>query len=217
MKSLVYGVGVNDANYVVRPSINGRQVVCFYYRTWQHMLERCYSEKYQLKRPTYVGCSVCEDWHYFLLFRSWMQKQNWQGNHLDKDIILAGNRTYSPSTCAFVSIEVNNLLNRNEKTRGSLPIGVTKSKGGRYISLLRVNNDLKYLGTFTNQIDASVMYLMEKYKNIILQSALCGDINISNGLIRHAEIITSKLREIKMTDLPRELQEQFDKIFGSKK
>lgn len=72
MKKLVYGVGINDANYVVKPTINGKQQWCSFYQAWTGMLERCYSAKWQAKSPTYIGCMVCEEWHSFMSFRAWM-------------------------------------------------------------------------------------------------------------------------------------------------
>ena len=32
------------------------------------MLERFHDSKYQEKRPTYIGCSVAEEWHNFQIF-----------------------------------------------------------------------------------------------------------------------------------------------------
>ena len=75
---LVYGAGINDADYVVVKlgtiEVNGvrkrkRVWYCPYYRVWTHMLERCYSDKYQDRKPTYKGCSVSEEWLRFSNFR----------------------------------------------------------------------------------------------------------------------------------------------------
>ena len=58
---LVCGVGINDANYVVRKETiileNGERKrlktwICPYYRTWINMLKRCYSAKEQQRCPT---------------------------------------------------------------------------------------------------------------------------------------------------------------------
>ena len=49
-KKLVYGVGINDADYVTRKwetiEVNDKQKqklvwICPYYSVWTHMLERC--------------------------------------------------------------------------------------------------------------------------------------------------------------------------------
>lgn len=83
------------------------------YTTWKRILERCYNKKFQEKHPTYKDATVCEDWYNFQNFAEWMD-ENWkphmEGWHLDKDILLKGNKVYSPETCAFVPAKINSLL-----------------------------------------------------------------------------------------------------------
>ena len=73
---LVYGVGINDVNYVIRiveqlPKTNGKRKEkliwkCPFYSRWASMLERCYSKSLLEKYPSYIGCSVCEEWLIFV-------------------------------------------------------------------------------------------------------------------------------------------------------
>ena len=110
-KRLVYGVGINDADYVVQKwetigYVNGKQKqkliwICPYYSAWKSMLKRCYSSKYQDKRPTYKGCSVSDEWLTFSVFKVWMEKQDWEGKQLDKDLLFEGNKIYSADTCVL--------------------------------------------------------------------------------------------------------------------
>jgi len=58
-KCLVHGFGINDADYAVQPKVNGKQVSCHVYKTWQGMIRRCYSSEWHKRYPTYVGCYVC--------------------------------------------------------------------------------------------------------------------------------------------------------------
>lgn len=89
---LLFGVGINDADYVTQKwetigYVDGKQKkklvwVCPYYRAWANMLKRSYSKSYQEKNPTYLGCSVSEEWNRFLILRSgWKSKigktSNW--------------------------------------------------------------------------------------------------------------------------------------------
>ncbi len=67
------------------------------------MLQRCYSESYLNKRPSYRGCSVCEEWKTFSNFMAWMKNKNMENLELEKDILVPGNKLYSPETCVFVS------------------------------------------------------------------------------------------------------------------
>lgn len=48
--------------------------------------------------------------------------------HLDKDILIKGNKIYSPNTCIFVPQKINSLFTKRNSVRGEYPIGVTYSK-----------------------------------------------------------------------------------------
>lgn len=149
-KSLVHGAGLNDASYPIRSRPAGNKH-CHYYQVWADMLMRCYSEKYQQRQPTYVGCSVCDDWLTFSKFKAWMEKQDWQGKFLDKDLLVNGNKIYSPKTCVFVSRMVNNFLLDRASYSGDFPTGVDfKSDNGKFRA--RCNNPFskksEHLGYF---------------------------------------------------------------------
>lgn len=73
------------------------------YQTWKNMLARCYSVDYQRNNPSYIGCSVCEEWHNFQNFAEWHGSNYRKDLHLDKDMLIDENRVYSPSTCKFVT------------------------------------------------------------------------------------------------------------------
>lgn len=124
MKATVYGVGINDADYPVQPTVSGKKVICQFYQKWQSMMQRCYSEKYKQGKPTYAGCTVCAEWLKFSNFRAWMEAQDWKGKHLDKDLLVSGNKVYSPETCVFVTQQVNSFMNDHASVRGEFPTGV---------------------------------------------------------------------------------------------
>ena len=124
-RRLVYGVGINDADYFINTSVSGSLLRCPFYRVWHSMLLRCYSANFHSKNKTYIGCSVSDDWLIFSNFKCWMIKQNWQGKHLDKDLLVQGNKIYSSKTCIFVSVSINTLLNTRSNTRGKYKIGVS--------------------------------------------------------------------------------------------
>ena len=149
---LLHGVGVSDADYFVTKKENGKQVWrCPYHQTWKSMLMRAYSDKYKQKNPTYQDVTVCEEWHSFMRFRAWMEKQDWEGKELDKDILFEKNKIYSPNTCVFVDGVVNNFLNDQAAARGEWPIGVYwNEQKQKFIS--QCNNpftkEKEYLGLF---------------------------------------------------------------------
>jgi len=126
---LVRGVGINDADYETQKflRVDGKYKsvwLCPYYNKWSHMLLRCYNKKVHEKRPTYIGCSVCDEWLYFSKFKSWMEKQDWESKELDKDLLVKGNKIYSPESCAFINQVTNKFISENENARGELPLGV---------------------------------------------------------------------------------------------
>lgn len=77
------------------------------YKTWSGMLERCYSQLLHDKHPTYIGCTVCDEWHSFQVFTEWFNKSYIDGFQLDKDIKTDGNKIYGPDSCLFVSPKDN--------------------------------------------------------------------------------------------------------------
>ena len=168
---LVYGVGINDADYITNPKIkeNGKWVhlpQCPYYQKWSDMLKRCYSKKSLEKRPTYKGCSVCDEWKYFSKFRAWMEQQKWQGRQLDKDFLVEGGKVYSPSTCVFVPQKVNTFITTRGNKRGDYPLGVSLVKGSRKNPYRAECNDgngvLYYLGLFPTPEQAHRAWLHKK-------------------------------------------------------
>lgn len=184
----VYGVGINDANYAVGPrGPDGKQAWCPYYDTWKGMLERAYSPKLHARRPTYIGVTVCEEWHSFMAFRAWMETQDWQGKHLDKDIIAPGNKVYSPDTCVFVSPALNTLLLDCGAARGENPIGVNWDKRDKkYYSRIKIAGREKYLGRFTCPHEAHMAWRKAKVRVIRDAAREQDDPRIYAGLMRHA-------------------------------
>lgn len=167
MTRLVFGVGINDADYVVKPTVDGKRVWCPFYRVWHNMLERCYSEKYQQRYPTYTGCSVCPEWESFMCFRSWMVGQDYEDKQLDKDLLLPGNKVYSPETCCFVEGWLNNLFIDHAAKRGKWPIGVCFNKQTKkFQANVRINGKRKHLGYFDNPQEAHAAYLKAKKKYV---------------------------------------------------
>lgn len=92
-------------------------------QVWKGMLERCYDPKYQAKKPTYVGCSVSEDWHNFQNFGEWFDNNYIDGYQLDKDKITVGNKTYSESDCCFISGYENVEVSQSKHYKFTSPSG----------------------------------------------------------------------------------------------
>ena len=133
----VRGIGTNDANYEtqVYGLKDGKRAclwVCPYYKTWSTLLKRVTTYK---TKP-----QICEEWLIFSNFKSWMEKQHWEGMELDKDILSSGHQIYSPGTCCFLPHNLNCILKDNASYSKLHPLGVCspKSLTGSKVFLMQV-------------------------------------------------------------------------------
>lgn len=200
---MVFGVGINDADYIlqiVKPDHSARygngkykqKLIwrCPYYQSWKSMLERCYSEKFHQRQPTYKGCVVSEEWKLFSNFRKWMIGQDWEGMHLEKDLLVFGNKVYSPETCVFVTGQVNGFLVESSKRRGDLPLGVVYKKStGKFLS--QCSNPLtgtsEHLGYFYCEFEAHKAWLAKKLEHAYALAAIQTDQRVAIALIERYE------------------------------
>lgn len=151
---LVQGVGVNDADYeVFNRQPDGSIIRCPYYVKWMSMIRRCYSKKVLDRQEYYNGCIVCDEWLTFSKFKEWMQRQDWQGKDLDKDLLFKDNKVYGPDTCTFITRELNSFITDSKKSRGKYKIGVTKEKN-RYVSRISENGKSRMIGRFSTEDQA---------------------------------------------------------------
>lgn len=178
----VYGIGFKGIGVYIS-CINYKETLSN--KTWRSMIERCYSEKSQIKHPTYEKCTVHSDWHNFQIFADWFDKNHIKGWHLDKDVLIKGNTLYSEKTCCYIPHQINCLFKKRNQKDG-IPMGVTKYKG-KYRAFLSKENFLNYLGTFDSQEVAFYNYkkekenyikeIAEKWKGIIAENVYQAMIN----------------------------------------
>lgn len=192
---LVFGVGINDSvsptsKRVEIQKINGKRKqklvwTCPFYSKWKDMLMRCYSDKYKEKHPTYEGCTVCEDWLIFSKFKYWMERQDWEGKHLDKDILVEGNKIYSPETCIFVDHRINCFILDKVSQRGNYPIGVHWSKQNKkFASQISENGKVKSLGFFNTPEEAHLAWRKAKYEQAIILVSELDDSRIIDVILK---------------------------------
>lgn len=182
---LVYGAGVNDADYTVVPEKNGKRVSCQFYQTWRSMLKRCYSSRLHARHPTYIGCTVCDEWLIFSNFKRWMSTQDWQGKQLDKDLLTRGNKLYSPKTCAFVDGMTNSFTEDCGAVRGEWPIGVSfYKKLGKFQAKCRnpFTKKPEHLGYFACQNQAHQAWKKRKHELACQLADLQADECVANAL-----------------------------------
>ena len=158
LKPTVFGVGVIGECLTVDSCGNRLKE----YQVWKGMLERCYSDKFQAKKPTYKGCIVSENFVCYPYFKKWCNKQigfDQVGWHLDKDILSKGNKVYSEDTCCFVPQEINSLLVRSNATRGKYPLGVSYlTRLGMFEASVSLGGRNKRIGRFYNAQEAFYAY-----------------------------------------------------------
>lgn len=169
----VYGVGISGNKYPI--SINNKNTK--EYKAWGHVLERCYSEKYKEKHPTYKNVTCCDEWLYYPNFYEWLHSQEnfekWYNGErwaIDKDILNKNNNIYSSTTCCLVPHNVNGLFTKSNKIRGCLPIGVVE-QNDKFLSFCK--NYLiskkyhKYLGSYNSPEEAFLIY--KTYKEDLIK------------------------------------------------
>ena len=119
---MVYGHGINNIRGWASKSEENKKI----YKTWCHMLERCYDEKYHKKYPTYKNCTVCRRWLLlsnfvddFKLISGYDKEKFMNGElELDKDIKSNGaSKEYSLENCTLISKSEN--IRQATKTRNN--------------------------------------------------------------------------------------------------
>ena len=166
----VCGVGIVGTKYPT--VING--VKTKEYVLWCRMLQRCYSDEFKKKRPTYEGCEASENFKSYEHFYEWCNSQVGfkDGFHLDKDLLVKGNKVYSENTCIFIPKEINSLLTKCDASRGGHLIGVYWcNTNNAFVAKVRRNKGKQeHLGLFKTEIEAFKAYKQAKESFIKEQS-----------------------------------------------
>lgn len=150
-----------DADYTVQPRADGIKLKsCPYYVVWSSMKFRCDGRR--KGRRTYEDVTACEDWHSFINFKSWMELQDWEGKQLDKDILIKGNKIYSPESSRFIPARINSLFLDSGAIRGDLPLGVTKTSSGKYASQIRIGERNRLRSLFDDPLAAHLFWVEHK-------------------------------------------------------
>ena len=159
----VYGIGVLGTKYPSR--VNG--IITKEHTLWVGMLQRCYSDSYQKKHPTYIGCEVSDNFLHYEYFYDWCQKQvgfGKRGFQLDKDLLTKGNKVYSEDSCVFIPSEINTVLIKSTASRGEHLIGVywSKTKKAFIAQVGKSKGKQEHLGRFKTEIEAFEAYKQAK-------------------------------------------------------
>lgn len=144
------------------------------YRTWYQMLKRCFDVKTKEEKPTYKDASCCKEWLSFENFCNWLYSQDnyeiWKDlkwSAIDKDILIKGNKVYSPKNCLLVPVNVNNLFVKHDALRGNYPIGVCFVNNKYAANCTNpIQNRIVRIGLYDTMEDAFIAYKQYKEKLI---------------------------------------------------
>ena len=97
------------------------------YNTYTNMVNRTKpGGKVQSKKPAYIGTT--NGFGDFQSFANWSVQQvgyGVPGYQLDKDLLVKGNKVYSPENCCFLPGEINSAITRDHCDKRSGPVSYT--------------------------------------------------------------------------------------------
>ena len=187
-QKLICGVGINDGTYI---QVKGSDVE-HSYSLWRKMLYRCYNKDGK-SYAAYHDCSVSEEFKSFTTFHEWAVKQfgfRVRDYHMDKDILIKGNKIYHPDCCVFIPRELNCFLTTRKNHRGSsLLIGVSYHSRDLVYQARVSDGDGKriHLGNFEDELSAFYAYkkgkesiakkLAKRYEGLVDQRVITSLLN----------------------------------------
>ncbi len=143
------------------------------YEAWRGMKRRSLDEKFKERCPAYKSVSCCNEWLNYENFYEWLHSQEnfdkWYNGDkwaVDKDILVKGNKVYSPENCCLVPLSVNSLFAKGNSNKNKIPIGVNPHGTGFQASCSNSYNKKIYLGTYDTIEEAFSAYKDYKEKLI---------------------------------------------------
>lgn len=114
-----------------------------------------------------------------------MERQDWRGKALDKDILVEGNKEYSPECCMFVDTIVNGFTILRGADRGVWPLGVSLVKAsGKYMTRCNTGNTRSPSKVFNTPMEAHKAYQIAKRERAIYLQSQQTDPRVVTGLQR---------------------------------
>lgn len=140
---------------------------------FHNMYNRCYREDYLEKNPQYKGCSICDEWlNDREAFYNWVAENYYiidgEQIDLDKDILVKGNKVYSPDTCIFTPHIINTYF--ENFTRKPVPL-----KSGKYRMDIYIDGKTVPLGIFDTEEKAKLEFIKHKEAAIVTKADLYRD------------------------------------------
>lgn len=215
MKKRITISGVDDfkdaqglwvASYMITTSSSYTQHQTRSYVVWNSVNTRL-TEKYKTLHPTYSESKCLFEG--YQAFAEWCQTQhgylekdeNGDFWSLDKDVLVLGNKDYSPATCVFIPQRVNKLLTTRAAKRGKHPLGVCFDKeSSKYIAACRDGEKAVKLGRFFSEFEAHKAWQVAKIKQLIRASTdSCLSDQVKDALLQRADKILGEYNDGKET------------------
>ena len=183
----VFGVGVNDSSFQTSFYNGGLPVKHRAYSSWSNLLQSCYSPKFLEKHPALSGYSVCDEWLYFSNFFKWWKDNYVEGWEIDKDMLVTGNKIYSPETCVYIPESLNKFINLKSGLSSKYPIGAHAS-GKKFQAEIRNELGVRTrIGRFDTAEEAHSAWLERKLLMAIEHKPLCDSIHpgLYDGMVSY--------------------------------
>lgn len=189
-RKTMFDMYINDAPFNTSITRSGNRLNHEGYQAWIHMIHRSCG-KVSTHYPSYQGVSVCDEWRYFMNFRSWWVENYREGWCLDKDLIGNG-KIYSPDVCIYIPQQLNKLLNVCSAKRGEVLLGVYKSGRNFGVAISNpISGRHERIGGFKTEQEAHATWRERKLRIISDMKGLMDSIDL-----RIFPSVVSKVNEI---------------------
>lgn len=143
-------------------------------RLYSNMKTRCYNQNYLNKNPAYNGCMVCDEWlDNRQSFFEWVDHNYYtcgaEQMDLDKDILLKGNKIYSPETCIFAPHSINTYF----ETLTRKPVYLPELK--KWKASMSLQGKTVTIGYFDTEEEAKQEYIRHKEASLLAKADLYKD------------------------------------------
>lgn len=161
-KTSYIGFGyIGKGIYNSKTKIKGKRV----YFTWKSMISRVIN----VGNECYRNVKICKEWENFQNFAYWFEKNYYvlknESIELDKDLL--SGKLYSPDTCVFLPMRLNNIVKKYDK-KSNLPVGVYNfKKTNKFVSRYKNENKKNvHIGYFNTIEEAYENYKINKNRAI---------------------------------------------------
>lgn len=139
------------------------------YSIWHSIMQRCFSDDFKNKNRHYKDVTCYSEWLIYKNFEKWYLDNYYKIENeqmqIDKDILIKGNKIYSPQTCIIVPKNINVLFTNRRIERNGKILGFCQ-RGDKYETYCNEFGKRKFLGTFNSKEEAFYAYKKEKEKYI---------------------------------------------------